>query len=173
VTGVAEKDALVFINNQKVLVNENGEFSEDVGLQSGPNMITVKARSKFNKEATQSVSVNADFQNSVPATNVQNLTQFDSQQSVSAVPFVAEVSVGASPLWLSVEVDGEVKYSGVLESQNKQTFNVASSLSITSAKGSETFVKINNRELGALSTEPTIAKDVVYQASGKVENNKQ
>jgi cytoskeletal protein RodZ len=62
VTGVAEKDALVFINDQKVLVNENGEFSEDVGLKSGVNMITVKARSKFNKEAVASVSVNANLE---------------------------------------------------------------------------------------------------------------
>jgi len=51
VNGVAEKDALVFINDQRVMVSENGEFGEDVGLKPGLNTITVKARNKFDKEA--------------------------------------------------------------------------------------------------------------------------
>lgn len=75
VTGVAEKDALVFINDQKVLVNENGEFSEDVNLKSGLNTITIKARSKFNKEATTSISVND---------NVQTLPQIDTSNGDAA-----------------------------------------------------------------------------------------
>ena len=59
IVGVAEKDALVFINDQPVLVNEKGEFSEDVGLKDGINAISVKARNKFSKETTQNISVSA------------------------------------------------------------------------------------------------------------------
>lgn len=171
VTGIAEKDALVFINDQKVLVSENGEFSEDVGLRPGQNMITVKARSKFDKEASQSVTVNANFQNSIGESGDDELKQLDDAQQIGEInPFSAEVYVSQNSAWLSIEVDGEVRYSGVLEPKSAQTFNADKEISITSTKGNETFVKINGKDLGTLSGNPAIAKDVVYSANGKVEN---
>ena len=177
VVGKAEKDALVFINDQKVLVNEDGDFSEDVGLKSGLNVITVKARSKFNKEATQSVSVNADFQDATPALDTSAVdpsqTQpSDDNQSANAAQFTAEVHVNPDPTWLSIAVDGEVKYNGVLNPQSTQTFSATKSITITSSKGSETFVKINGKDLGTVSNDPAIAKDVAYDADGKVASNK-
>lgn len=86
VVGVAEKDALVFINDQKVLVNENGEFSEDVSVKPGLNMIIVKARSKFNKEATASISVNSNLENIEPQAE-----EISSETPSEALPENAEV----------------------------------------------------------------------------------
>ncbi|KKQ45148.1 MAG: Transcriptional regulator, XRE family [Candidatus Moranbacteria bacterium GW2011_GWC2_37_8] len=169
VTGVAEKDALVFINDQKVLVNENGEFSEDVGLRPGQNMITVKARSKFDKEASQSVSVNANFQNSANEAIEGSPEGIENIQQESK-PFFAEIYVSPNPTWLSIEVDGEVKYSGVLDPKLRQTFNADRNISVTSTNGNETFVKINGKDLGKLGENPAITKDVIYDANGKVEN---
>ena len=188
VTGVAEKDALVFINDQNVLVNENGQFAEDVGLKPGLNIITVRARSRFNKEATASVSVSANFQAAPAQASDSNLSQspdsaqpadsqavsnpqepVNGQQSNGGGSFSAEVSVGPNPTWLSVEVDGEVKYSGVLDPSSPQTFNPNKTLSITSSKGDGTFVKINGKDMGMLSPNPTIVKDVEYDENGKVE----
>jgi len=176
VTGVAEKDSLIFINDQPVLVNENGEFSENVGLKSGLNVITVKARSKFNKEATKSVSVNANFQDSsevslenIPDGQDQNESQ-NGQQNPESIS--AEVFVNPNPTWLSVEADGNLVFSGVLLPQSMQTFEAKEALSITSSKGSETFVKINGKELGSISNDSGIARDVQYNAGGKVESIK-
>lgn len=169
VAGVAEKDALVFINDQPVLVNEKGEFSEDVGLKPGLNVISVKARSKFDKEAVQSVSVNADFEN--PSSEQQSDVPI-ADQAQAPDSIMAEIYVSPNPTWMSVEADGNLVYSGVLLPGSVQSFNAKQALSVTSGKGNETFVKINGKDLGALSEDGGAVRDMLYDANGKVEKKK-
>jgi len=59
VKGVTDKDAQAFINNQPVLVNDKGEFSENVELQEGVNVIIVKSKSKLDKESAQTITIQA------------------------------------------------------------------------------------------------------------------
>lgn len=169
VTGVAEKDAMVFINDQKVLVSENGEFSEDVNLRPGQNIITVKARSKFDKEATQTVVVNANFQNQAVESTQSGLEQADKVQEGESNPFAAEIYVKNDPTWLSIEVDGEVKYSGTLDPKSKQTFDAQKNIVVTSNKAEDTFVKINGKDLGQLSEQSKGTQKGSYDANGKIE----
>lgn len=170
VVGVAEKDALVAINDQPVLVNEKGEFSEDVGLKDGLNVISVRARNKFNKETTQAVSVVANFQ--LPE---QQQSQEDTQnqegniEQQSAVVTV-EVYVSPNSTWLSVEADGNLVYSGVLLPGSVQKFDAREKISISSGKGNETFVKINGKDLGQLTSTSAPAKDIVFDVNGRVIN---
>jgi transcriptional regulator with XRE-family HTH domain len=171
VIGIAEKDALVFINDQPVLVNENGEFGEDVGLKPGLNTINVKARSKFNKEAGKSVSVNANFQDAVQQSATDVADQSIAAVPQDAKPVFAEVYVSPNPTWLSVEADGNLVYSGVLLPQSVQTFDAKQSVKITSGKGNETFVKINGKDMGMLSGDPGVVRDIEYNAEGKINKN--
>ena len=171
VTGIAEKDALVFINDQPVLVSEKGEFSEDVGLKSGLNVINVNARSKFNKEDTKSVSVNADFQTDTSDQAMNNVPN-QTDQTAAVVPVSLEIYVSPNPTWMSIEADGNLVYSGVLLPESVQTFSANEKVSITSGKGSETFVKINGKDMGMLSNDNGVVRDVVYDAKGKVESVK-
>jgi cytoskeletal protein RodZ len=168
VTGIAEKDALVFINDQPVLVSEKGEFSEDVGLKSGVNVINIKARSKFNKEDTKSVSVNADFQSVVPQQPDNIEQQVQDVQSASAGDVALDIYVSPNPTWMSIEADGNLVYSGVLLPESVQTFNAKDKISVTSGKGSETFVKINGKDMGVLSGDNGVVRDIMYNANGKV-----
>lgn len=168
VTGIAEKDALVFINDQPVLVNENGEFGEDVGLKSGLNVITVKARSKFDKEAVQTVSVNANFQDLTQQTSNDVLAQTTPVQSQDSAPVSAEIYVSPDPTWLSVEADDNLVYSGVLLPQSVQTFSAKNIISVTSGKGNQTFIKINGKDIGVLGNDPGVVRDIKYNSNGKV-----
>lgn len=172
VTGVAEKDALVFMNDQPVLVSEKGEFSEDVGLKPGVNIINIKARSKFDKEAMESISINADFENQVTNQINDPLTGDLEQQAQSVEslePVTLEIFVRPNPTWMSIESDGNLVYSGVLLPDSVQTFNANKSISVTSGKGSETFIKINGKDMGVLSSEGTVVRDIKYDAKGKVD----
>ncbi len=170
VVGMAERDALVTINDQPVLVNEKGEFSEDIGLKEGVNVIAIKARNKFNKESTQSVSVNAVF----PVPLAQEQQNDPSQQAPvleqQNLLVAAEVYVSPNSTWLSVEADGNLVYSGVLLPESVQKFDAKEKISISSGKGKETFVKINGKELGQLSTTSAPAKDIVFDVNGRVLN---
>ena len=162
VVGLAEKDALVTINDQPVLVNEKGEFGEDIGLKEGLNVISVKAKNKFNKETTQSVSVNAKFEVAVaqPTDDSSNSEQLSSMS--------VQVNVNPNSTWLSVEADGNLVYSGVLLPDSIQTFEAKEKISITSGKGNETFVKINGKDMGSLTSSSAPAKDVVFDVNGRV-----
>lgn len=53
----------LFINNQQVLVDDEGIFSENIILREGKNVIMVKSINQFNKEITESVSVEAHYSN--------------------------------------------------------------------------------------------------------------
>ena len=57
----------LFINNQLVLVDDEGAFSENVVLREGKNVISVKSVNQFNKEVVQSISVEAHYNIQEPA----------------------------------------------------------------------------------------------------------
>jgi len=168
VTGIAEKDALVFINDQPVMVNENGEFGEDVGLKPNLNIITVKVRNKFDKENSQTFSVNANFHDSSQQGSDKIPEQNMSEQLEKSDEFYAEIYVNPSPTWLYIEVDGDLKYSGVLLPQSIKSFNVKNKISVTSGKGNQTFIKINGNDMGILSDIPGVVRSIEYNFKGKI-----
>ncbi len=51
VVGRSENNAEVLINNETVLINENGFFKKEVNFKKGINTITVIAKKKYGKEA--------------------------------------------------------------------------------------------------------------------------
>jgi hypothetical protein len=160
ISGVAEKDSVLFINDQPVLVNENGEFGEDVGLAEGFNNITVKAKNRFEKETTRAISVKAQYENNVSMEDAQNIQTEN--------PFSAEIYVSLSPTWISVESDGNLVYSGTLTPNSVQKFEAKEKLSVTSGKGNETYVRINGKDLGQLSQNSEAVSDIQYNSGGKV-----
>ena len=168
VVGLAEKDALVTINDQPVLVNEKGEFSEDVGLKDGLNVISVKAKNKFNKETTQAVSVSANLQPTEAQASQSDQNRQAGNVDQQNSPINVEVYVSPGSTWLSVEADGNLVYSGVLLPQSVQKFQAKEKISVSSGNGSETFVKINGKDLGQLTAGSAPAKDIIFNASGKV-----
>lgn len=157
VTGVAEKDAMVTINDQGVIVNEKGEFSEDIGLQEGLNVIKVKARNRFDKETVKSVSVNAKF---------DNVIQQQAQDFEQIHPFKAEIKAEEA-VWVSVEADGAVVYSGTLEAKSTKSFDVKNKLRVSAAKGKAVSVKINGNEATLLSTDNSPVDSVPFTDQGR------
>jgi hypothetical protein len=163
VKGIAEKDSLVFINDQPVLVNEKGEFEEEIGLQQGVNVITLRARNRFDKESVKTVSVSANYQSEADAQNQQT----DSQGQMQTQPFKMEIHVSPNPTWISVEADGNLVYSGVLMPGANQAFSANDTISVTSAKGNETFVTLDGKDLGALSGDAGSVQDAIFTSAGK------
>ena len=160
VVGVTEKDASLLINDQPVLVTENGEFSEDIGLKEGLNTITIRSKNRFDKESVKTVSVKAQYGEGVPD---------DAMQSGEASSgFVAEVSVQPNPTWVSIESDGSLMYSGTLVPNSIQKVEAREKISITSGSGDGTFVKINGNDLGRISEQGGTANSVEYNREGKI-----
>lgn len=51
----------LFINNQPVLVDDEGIFAENIILREGKNIIAIRSVNQFNKEVAQSISVEAHY----------------------------------------------------------------------------------------------------------------
>ena len=161
VAGVTEKDASLLINEQPVLVNENGEFSEDIGLKEGLNTITVKSKNRrFDKESVRTISVKAQYDESVSIDA--------SQMEELSAGFVAEVSVQPNPTWISIESDGSLVYSGTLTPNSIQKVEAKEKISITSGNGDGTFVRINGSDFGRVSDKSGTVSDAEYNREGRI-----
>jgi cytoskeleton protein RodZ len=166
VSGISEKDSEVFINDQPMMVNDKGEFNENVGLQDGLNTISVKARNKFGKEAVQNVVLQFKAQNE----ETENSNLGENQNANNTAPkevIKIDIYVQPAPTWISVEVDGNLAYSGTLLPGATQNFEAKDKISITSGKGNNTFLKINGVDKGALSDNPGIVRDITFTADTK------
>lgn len=160
VVGVAEGDADVSINNQKVIVNSDGKFSENVGLQSGMNTITVRAKNRFEKEASKTIQVKGDFESEIDASgSAEGMADGVGQQTES---FKVELFVDPNPVWVSVEADGNLLFSGILAPGKISDFEAKEKISISSAKGNNTYLKINGKEKQLLSTDAGMVKNIEF-----------
>jgi len=166
VSGLAEKNSKLFVNDQPILVNEKGEFSEDVGLREGLNVIKVVARNKFEKETNQTVSVNAVYQNL--SSSLTGNEMFESDSNKMADEFYLELYVASDQTWISVESDGNLVYSGVLSPDLVQKFSAKEKISITSGSGKNTHIKINGKEDELLSEETGVVRDIIFTPGGRV-----
>ncbi|HDH07729.1 MAG TPA: DUF4115 domain-containing protein [Candidatus Moranbacteria bacterium] len=166
IKGKTEKGTEVFINDQPTLVSDAGEFSEKVGLQEGLNTISVKAKNRFDKEITQTIAIQANYE----APSEESL-QSESEEPVNgndqAVKLKIEIHVDPDPTWISVEEDGNLVYSGTLLPQAIQSFKASEKISITSGKGNNTYIKINGKDKGILSDNPGVVRDVTFTVDTK------
>jgi cytoskeletal protein RodZ len=163
IEGITDKDASLYINGQSILVNDEGRFGENLTLQSGLNTINVRAINKFNKEAMRSVtvkSVSSESANQVPG------TEGDKPSEGKNIPVDRKIKidlrVDPGPVWLSVEADGNLVFSGTMLTGAIQTFSAKDKILVSSGKGNATFVTFNGKDAGVLSNEPGAVRDVAF-----------
>lgn len=164
IAGRTEKGAQVFINDQKVNVGENGEFSENVILQSGLNSITVRAVNKFEKETAQIIKVQTNLNDSG---GINQEEEMKNEKSAAAEKegreeMELEIYAKSNLAWISIEIDGNLVYSGALDPEAAKIFKAREKITVSSERGNDTFIKINGQEKGSLSQNPGLIKNVVF-----------
>ncbi len=164
--GKTDKDAQIFINDQIVLVDDGGKFKEDISLQSGINVIRVKAVNKFKKEAVENITVQANYaEDSLEVANAENPVENLAEQNNFLADDTAvqvELSVDPGPVWVSVETDGNLVFSGTVLAGDVQKFNARDKIVISSGQASATYIKLNGEDKGALGKEAGAIKGVVF-----------
>lgn len=168
VSGVTDRDAKVFINEQAVLVNDDGKFRENLTVQSGTNTVTIRAVNRFKKEAVETLSIQSAYaepqRDPLVAGNPEN--DF-SPPAESSQKLQIEIRVDPGPVWVSVEVDGNLVFSGTMLGGTMQAFQAEDKIIVSSGKGKATFIKFNGKDIGALSENLGAAKGVQFTRDTK------
>lgn len=169
VEGATDKDAKLFINNQPILVNDDGKFRENVTVQPGVNVISVRSVNKFNKDTTETVQVRADYEEKVAgdSTDSNGSGGDNSGSDGNQEKIKVELRVDPGPVWLSVEADDNLVFSGTMLSGAVQTFTAQNKISINSGKANATFVTFNGKDIGNLGPDAKAVRGVTFTKDTK------
>jgi len=170
--GKTDKDARVFINDQAVLVSDAGKFKEEISLQSGINVIRVKAVNKFQKEVAENITVQAKYLEENIDSNIGEENASENSPDQASLPTDSnavqiELSVDPGPAWVSVEADGNLIFSGTVFAGVVQKFSARDKIIISSSAANATYIKLNGEDKGALGKESGAIKGVVFAKDDK------
>lgn len=169
VIGFTDQDAKLTINDQPVLVNDNGEFRESILLQEGLNAITISATNRFGKNVSKKINIKSDYQKPdlayKPNLEENGNGQVDGDQTENKKEVEVAVRAESLPTWLSVESDGNLVYSGTMLPGASQNFKGEKEIRITSGKANQTFIKVNGKPEKIFADNPGIVRDVLFTPS--------
>ncbi|MBX4188198.1 MAG: DUF4115 domain-containing protein, partial [Candidatus Doudnabacteria bacterium] len=151
VSGRAEVGADVTINDQIVLLDRNGNFTEGLILSPGLNVVEIKARNKFDRESSVSRRINAEIpQNTVIA---------------PTAPVTVTIEVGPESAWIYLEADGVVVQRGTMLPKSVKTVTASEEILLTSANAGSTKVIYNSKDLGLMGRSGEVIRNVEFTAT--------
>lgn len=166
--GKTDKDVHVLVNDQLILVDDEGKFTKNLSMQPGVNVIHVRAVNKFQKETAENIIVQANYVEKNVTSENNQADIVNSEVNISATQEVQlELSVDPGPVWVSVESDGNLVFSGEMLAGKSQEFMAHNQIKISSGRANATHITLNGKDLGALGTNEGVIKDVIFAKDGK------
>lgn len=167
VIGITDREGKIRINGQPIFVNEQGEFKEIVSLQNGVNEIEVKAINRFSNEEIRKFNVSADYETDVATEeNVGEVMGAQDEKRNETVKL--EIKIKEFPTWVQVTVDGKNIQNGTMLPGSIQIFEGKGEISVTAGKANQVLIKLNESDLGVLSDEVGIVREVIFTPETKV-----
>lgn len=159
--GKTDKGARVSVNGEAVFVGGEGDFSEKLTLQSGLNTITIVSINRFEKQKTETLSLEAHFAESESPDSAELALRAQEQQG-----FFLEVSVKV-PVAVTILADGTTVQNGPLKPGEWKRIEAKESILISSENGLETLVKGQLGQEEALGATKAPVKEIEFTAAGK------
>ncbi len=147
VSGTGEIGAEVYINNQPVLTDQNGEFTETLLLSPGLNIIEVTEKNKFNKV-------------SKITRQVTSAAVVEKPQTPEAVNLTIEI--GPNSAWVNLQADGVVVARGTMLTGVTKTISAKSEIVLTTANAGSTKIIYNGKDLGVLGREGEVIRNISF-----------
>ncbi len=147
VSGRGEVGAEVFLNDQQVLTDSTGQFTENLSLSNGLNVIEVSERNKFGKISRITRQITA---------------QIADDQPVEAATITLVVSIGPEPAWVYMEADGVVIQRGTMLAGSVKTVTAKDQVILTSANAGSTSLVYNGKDLGKLGRPGEVIRNVEF-----------
>jgi cytoskeletal protein RodZ len=152
--GSTSSGASVYINDQPIGVDLNGNFSEDVRLNNGINEIKISAKNKINKVTSKVYDVAV----TLPSLAINAPTVLGNKSSTLDL----KIQVDPNPVWLSVESDGKTVFQGVMLKDTSQEFQAEQEITINSGNAGSTHIFLNGKDMGTLGNEGEVKQGVKY-----------
>ncbi len=161
VSGETDRDAKLFLNNELVLVGEDGKFQEQVRLQSGVNTLEFRVVNRFEKERRETVSVTADLEVPKSSLNVET----GNEVVVSPPGRLTLSSKGARPISIFVRSGDRELYRGPLSPGDSKSFDCEKNCLVDSTSAAETEASWNGSKEEPLGKEAQPITDVELPVS--------
>ena len=144
IKGVTETSSVVNINNEKIDVNESGEFEYEFKLTEGVNSITVKSWKAANSKLESTVTLKVIY-----TPKEEALSQEQTKE------FVLLLTISQSPSWIKLDIDGENKISQVLQPDTQHEYKILNSFTLVTGRVQNTSLKVNNEDILISSSDTT------------------
>lgn len=168
VEGITEKDSKLLINDQPIIVDENGKFSEVLILQPGLNKIAVKAINRFEKESEKIITGEARFENITEEVNTkeqnQNQSQEKTETDIEDNKVKIEVYGDTKPALIIISADDVEVFRGTISPGEMKSFEAKNKVSISADKGKYVGVKLNGKNLGTLTKDTKAVNNRIFTA---------
>lgn len=151
IAGKAEVGADVMINEQIVLTDRNGQFTENLVLSSGLNVVEIVVRNKFKRESKVVRRVNAE----IPTIPV----------AAPTLPVIVTIEVGPESAWIYMEADGVVVQRGTMLPGSSKTVSATDDILLTSANAGSTKVIYNGKDLGLMGRASEVIRNVEFSSN--------
>jgi len=159
VRGKTEPGASVFLNNQPVVVDVNGDFRENLSLAPGTNTLVIKAVSKFEKETVVTRQV------AVPEKQIAGV--FDAEEATSTIEVISgvelEIVAGPGASWISIEADGAQEFTGTMLAGSSRLVFARGQVRVSTGNAGSTRVILNGQDLGIMGKEGEALRDVEFR----------
>jgi cytoskeleton protein RodZ len=147
ISGTGEIGAEVYINNQPVLADQNGNFTETLLLSPGLNVVEVSAKNKFDKVSKVERRITSNATVPTPATPQEvNIT----------------IEIGPNSAWLNLQADGVLVHRGTMLPGSTKTISAKSEIIVTTANAGSTKLIYNGKDLGILGREGEVIRNVEF-----------
>ena len=154
VSGHAEPGASVFINNQPIVVDTEGNFQENLSLGVGVNQLVVRAVNKFDQETVVNRSIILQQEN--PAASADTGVS-------GALPAVSlEVVMQDASAWIRLEADGVEQYSGTMLPSARRVVTAENKIVLSTGNAGATRVFLNGKDLGVLGKTGETLRDIEF-----------
>ena len=151
VSGKSEPGASVYLNNQPIVADTEGNFRENISLGPGANQLVVKAVNKFGQETTVIRSVifsPKEIAGSFIASTSSSVT--------------VEVRIGPGVAWVYLEADGVEQYAGTMLPNSSREVAAQSRVVLTTSNAGSTRVVWNGKDLGVLGKEAEVIRNIEF-----------
>jgi len=153
VRGKTEPDATVYLNNQAIVTDVNGEFRENLNLGPGTNQLQIRSVNKFGKETLVARSLQLQE---------KQIAGVATGSSESETELTLEIFVGPASTWIYLEADGVEQFSGTMLPQSRRRITAKTKIVLTTGDAGSTRATLNGQDLGVLGKEGEVIRDIEF-----------